>query len=553
MMAKTLRSCSALVGLTAAFVYVGCASDGTSREMGTSGNSATGGAVGAGGGLVTGTGSSTAAGGGGLGLPGEALGGAGGDGSLPPLPPLPDEVEEDSAFRAPVATGDYLWFANPASSRVALIHALNLDVQVLSGGYQPTHIAPVPRPGGENSALVLNVGSSDATWFRVKDGHVDDVTFDTHRGANRLTVAPSGKWAVLWSAANSAQSLDPTEGLQDVTVVSLASATPKTFRLTVGYRPSQVLFDATETRIVVVDETGISLLDVEDGTPSASAWLDLGPGKDRDVAVTPSGNHALVRRKDDAKIEVVPLDGGDTTFVQLQGAVTDLDLSADGSRAVAVVREKRQLAVLPLPGIVAAPSTFDVVTVPGEVFGSAALTADGKTAALYTNAIDSDRVVVVDLTAGSDYLGTRVVSVKAPIESLTTTPDGEHAIALLGAPEGSVNAGSFALVPLRAERFPRVVGTLAETREVAVTSDYALVTTSNGSGGVFEAHLLRMPSLSVDSVRISSPPLAAGLLQERGLGYVAQSHPEGRVTILDFEESGARTLTGFELAAKVVE
>ncbi len=540
-MAKTLRTCGVILGLTAALVYAGCAADDSDdREL--SGGSASGGSDW--GNEGTGTGGAST-GGGTPTLPN--FGGQGGVG------PLPEEVEEDSAFRAPVATGDYLWFANPASSRVALIHALNLDVQVLSAGYQPTYVAPVPRSGGENSALVLNVGSSDATWFRVKDGNVAQVTFGTHEGANRLTVAPSGKWAVIWSAPSAAQSLDPTEGLQDVTVVSLASDTPKTFRLTVGYRPSQVVFDANETRIIVVDETGISLLEIEDGAPSASAWLDLGTSKGRDVAVTPSGNYALVRRNDEAKVEVVPLDGSESTFVELGGAVTDLDLSADGTRAVAVVRSARQLAVLPLPGIVAAPETFDVVTVPGEVFGSAALTADGKTAALYTNAIDNDRVVVVDLAAGSHYLDTRVVSVKAPVESLTTTPDGDHAIALLGAPDDSVNAGSFALIPLRAERFPRVVGTLAETRDVAVASDYALVTTSDSLGGIYEAHLLRMPSLSVDSVRISSPPLAAGLLQERGLGYVAQSHPEGRVTILDFEETGARTLTGFELAAKVVE
>jgi hypothetical protein len=35
--------------------------------------------------------------------------------------------------------------------------------------------------------------------------------------------------------------------------------------------------------------------------------------------------------------------------------------------------------------------------------------------------------------------------------------------------------------------------------------------------------------------------------------FVAQAHPEGRITFVDLETGAARTLTGFELAAKVVE
>ena len=38
-----------------------------------------------------------------------------------------------------------------------------------------------------------------------------------------------------------------------------------------------------------------------------------------------------------------------------------------------------------------------------------------------------------------------------------------------------------------------------------------------------------------------------------GEGYVAQEHPEGRITFVKFSDGKVRTLTGFELGAKVVD
>ena len=35
--------------------------------------------------------------------------------------------------------------------------------------------------------------------------------------------------------------------------------------------------------------------------------------------------------------------------------------------------------------------------------------------------------------------------------------------------------------------------------------------------------------------------------------FVAQAHPEGRITFVDLDSGAHRTLTGFELGAKVVE
>jgi hypothetical protein len=37
-----------------------------------------------------------------------------------------------------------------------------------------------------------------------------------------------------------------------------------------------------------------------------------------------------------------------------------------------------------------------------------------------------------------------------------------------------------------------------------------------------------------------------------GVGFVAQQHPEGRITFIDLVSGEPRTITGFELGSKVV-
>ncbi len=62
-----------------------------------------------------------------------------------------------------------------------------------------------------------------------------------------------------------------------------------------------------------------------------------------------------------------------------------------------------------------------------------------------------------------------------------------------------------------------------------------------------------MPSLTVDSSPLATRPIAAGIVAGAGRGFVAQEHPDGRITFVDFDDGEARTLTGFELAGEVVD
>lgn len=489
------------------------------------------------------------------------VGFGGADGGTPDLPPLPEEVEDDASYRTPVATGHYLWSANPESGRVALIDVVQLTTQVLPAGLFPTYLASIGTDD-EPAAVVLNVGSSDATRFRVRKGEDDskaEVRRDNvavHSGANRWSRSQSGAWAVAWSAAESGQSLDPTEGFQDITVLALGEDEMIASRLTVGRRPSQVLISTDDERIIVVEEEGISVIDPSGG--KKAYWINLGfDAERRDVSVNQAGTHALVRRTGEAVVELIDLlEPDERTFLTFPGEVTDLDLAKSG-RGIAVIRERSEIATFTLEGVIEDPTDFDVLNIPGQVFGSAVLTEDGNTAILYTNALLNEKVNIVDLREDS-YLETRTLDTQAPVYSVVSSPDGNHAVILaadddLMLGDQGVPADAFSVVALREERFPRVKGTGARVKDVALGNSIGLVTATSESEGVNEAHLIQLPSLSVRTEELATRPLAAGVFADLDSAYVAQFHPEGRVTFFDFETDHTRTLTGFELAAGVVD
>src|SRR6188474_3324719 len=88
----------------------------------------------------TGGGTGAGAGVGGLAAGGGGFGASGGGASLDAgadAPP-PPEKELESSYRAPVATGKYVWTANPDSGRVALVDATTLEVKIAEAGFAPT-------------------------------------------------------------------------------------------------------------------------------------------------------------------------------------------------------------------------------------------------------------------------------------------------------------------------------------------------------------------------------------------------------------------------------
>jgi hypothetical protein len=534
-------------------------------------------------------------------------GGAGGAGGGPPTPP---EMEVEKAFEAPVATERFVWAANPKTGRVALIDSKNFQVTTVAAGQGPTFIAAIP--GKDDRAIVLNVLSNDATYLsQLPDGTLDRKTFQIAPRANAWAISPDGHFAIAWTDVTRVQNPDSIEGFQQITVIDMTTtaAISSAPVRTVGFRPSSISFATDGSRAFAVTEDGITVIDLStpsdpqitktikldsstatpaftdsgidnadagtigpDGASAEAAGSDAGPdasspdapGADAsapppvppptgkaDVSITPSGGYAVVRRDGSPVVTVIDLIDGSRWSWTLSGPVTDLDLSDTGDRAVAVVRSASRVAILPVPGMPSGP--FDDVLIDGETVGSVALAPKGTTALLYTNAVAKSRLTILQLASSPTY---RVVDLHAPLLSVFPSPTAEHALVIHNSFMGQAfqSPGAFSIVPLAGEQAAVIQPTDAPPLSVAISpaGDRALVPVRDDSKGIYGVYVAQMPSLVTERFTLASPPSAAGFVGSAGQAFVAQEHPEGRVTFIDSTSGLVRTITGFELGASVV-
>ncbi len=509
-------------------------------------------------------------------------GAAGGDDEPAP------EREIESSYRTPEVTGKYVWSANPESGRVAVIDAETFEVLSAEAGLGPTHVAAINPADGVPRALVINTATDDATLLTVSAGAIETSSAPLHLGADTWSVSPGGRFAVAWTDSRKAERLDPTDGFQDITVVEVpSSGAPVATRLTVGYRPSEIAFNALGNRAFTITEDGISVIDLTSGAVRLSGLVPLPSriGLQPDVSITPDGTRALARIEGESTLFDIDLVLATTTPIELGGDLTDLDLSADGSRAVAVVRTRisgaagpdagtladagtadagsdggaavppatfrSSAVVIPLPGGLSNASLRQTFESPTETFGSVALSLDGEHAVLFTTARASSRVTLL----GPD-LAARTVDLLAAVRAVFVTADGAHAVVLQDPAAGSLRKGAFSVLSLANVRAPKLVASDAPTQAVALppdSSDRALVTVSDPATNVFGSFLVRMPNLQVDFSGLPSRPLATGTVPSAGKAFVAQAHPEGRITFIDLADGRGREITGFELSSKVVD
>jgi hypothetical protein len=528
---------------------------------------------------------------------GAASNGAGGAASLPP------EVKEESSFQSPVATGKIVWIANPSSGRVAYIDATTFAVKTVEAGNGPTYLAAIPDPN-DDVALVLNVLSGDATLLRVQQGNLVTATFPSTADANALAISQSGRWAIAWTNTAQITNPDPTQGFEQAVVLDLSSATdagvgarPPT-SVTLGFRPVQVAFDEpNESHAFAVSEDGIVVIDLLDGaqpTPTANYPLQAVADADAgaadalsaddsgdaanagdsssadgnststtgtasgapDVSFTPDGSYALVRQDGIQSITVVALADGTTTTVPLPALPTDLTLSPAGDFAVAVLRDTSTVVVLPIPGIVSDPSSVTTTAIAGETIGRAIVTAQGKTALLFTTAAPVERMTVLTFAPTPTY---RTIALHAPVLAVFPTADAQNAIVLHDITPSNGVEGAFSIVPIASSLPANIVSLPAPPTAVALapSSDRALVSMRDDTAQNYGVYLARMPSLQTISYVLASPPIAVGIVAGADTGYIAQDYSEGRITFVDLEEDGGaggvRTITGFELGARIVE
>jgi hypothetical protein len=496
-------------------------------------------------------------------------------------PPLPPEMEVESSYEVPVATGSYIWVANPDSGRVAYVAGATLQVHTVEAGNAPTYISAIPSTT-DDAVVVLNVLSDDATILRVAAGGqlTKNTVSGIAAGANAMTVSRSGRWVTAWTDARNIGSPNPLQGYQAITLIDLSVSPPAKTILSVGFRPVDVAYAADDSAAFAVTEDGVSVIDLaQAGGPRVTRNVPLtdDPSDDadtRDVSITPNGRLAVVRREGSASLGIVDLPTGTRGSMVLSGAITDVDVTADGKSAVAIVRDTAEVAVIPLSGGIPDPATIQHLTIAGETIGSASIAADGKTVLLYTNAVAAERLTVLTLGTTPTY---RVVKLHAPVLAVFATTDASNAIvfhsqstlatststAIDGGRTATPDAGlpsqtasnAFSLVPLAVDLPAVIEETDVPPQAVAITpaGDRVLITERDDAKKIYGVYVGRFPSMEIEKIALGSPPIAVGVLAAANEGYVAQKNTEGRITFVALDSGQARTLTGFEIGASVVD
>ena len=282
----------------------------------------------------------------------------------------------------------------------------------------------------------------------------------------------------------------------------------------------------------------------------------------------------MVRREGSASLGIVDLPTGTVGSVALSGAITDVDVTADGKSAVAIVRDTAEVAVIPLSSGIPEAAAIQHLTIAGEIIGSASIAADGKTVLLYTNAVAAERLTVLTLGTAPTY---RVVKLHAAVLAVFATADAANAIVfhsksvatttstatIDGGRPATPDAGlpsqtatnAFSLVPLAADLPALIEQTDVPPQAVAITpaGDRVLITERDDAKKIYGVYVGQFPSMEIQKIALASPPIAVGVLAAANEGYVAQKNAEGRITFVALDSGQARTLTGFEIGASVVD
>jgi DNA-binding beta-propeller fold protein YncE len=466
-----------------------------------------------------------------------------------------------------------LWTANPDSDRVARIHASTLEVELFEGGHGPTFLSALPQGATAGGALVINEHSDDVSIFLTAEGGAIalEERLDVQEGASAWAVGRKGRYAIAWSQASDS-SLPDIDGHQDLTLFEFDGTSVQSWMLAVGYRPSEVFIDRDEKRAFVVSVPGISVIDLQRHEVIRELFLPAPTLGVRDVEFSPDGSLAISRSEGSAEVLLIDTESSRIQTLEFPGNVSDLDMSDDGTLAIAVVRDmslgepdgsagaageggtmptttESLIALMDPKTMLDQPEFTSLYS--AETVGSVVIAADASQAVLYTNASDSTLLSILDASTHT----LRVVDVKAPLRAALLAEDGSFAVALMAPPPGSTKAGAFAIVPVAQDRPPRIEGTTTAPEFVSLSGEAgrALITTAVDSAGRAQAFLAEFPSLLVDRVALPSRPLATGLVLDADRGFVAQEHPEGRVTFVHLDGGQDETVTGFELAAKVVD
>ena len=303
--------------------------------------------------------------------------------------------------------------------------------------------------------------------------------------------------------------------------------------------------------------------------PAKDALVDLSPsapitysGKPVDVSVTSAGDYAIARRQGTPELLLVNLKTHQVTSLIMSSPVTDLDLLPSGTQAFAVLRDESTLVRIDIPegftkGAAHQSYPFDDVTI-----GSVTMSAKGKYALLYTTAVPSKQLVILDFAKPENPI---VVELTKAIRAVTIAPDENSALVVHPIPTSSGSGGNtgqsssttasgFGYTMVRLEDgYRKPIDTVANPNPFAITPDsaYAFVLLRDDKASVRIAERISLTSFLVDDFPLGSPPNSIAALSGTQQVFVGQVYPEGRISFINWLTGSLTSVTGFALNGRI--
>ena len=466
---------------------------------------------------------------------------------------LPPEIEDDFLALTPAQTDLYVFIANPSRNTVSRVNVDTLAVITTDVGADPRLIATTPDLAqavvfnrADDSVSILDAETLDQTIVPVRDD------------LNQMRLSPDSRFAVLWHDLAAERPDDPPpDGLQSFNEASFVNLTTGEHSgMAVGYNPRDVVFTPDGSLAAIVSDEVLALVDLN-SSPLLPQLIpltaDLDPPVAEEVVITNNGDFAFVRQFGSMEVLVVDLNTQIATRVNVGDNPTDLDLTPDGTRAVAVTRTSEELWVFDALDPLAAPTVLALP--PGLSLGSLIFDTTGDAGLLYTTASPTTRYAVWDLATDTF----EVRNLVKQVIGAAVTPMGGHAL-FFHPPENPVDMppedpfyNHHALTMLRIEDgLSNPLLLPAEPVNYSLSDDgrYAYF----GMRGQKFLETLDFQTLLHTQVALKSDPVHVGVMPDPDTSdadapqaWVSQDHELGRISFFDIDEGSLETITGFEL------
>ncbi len=502
-----------------------------------------------------------------------------------------DGVEqEEFLVQQLAATSSYVFVPNsaPGSYTVARIDGRDFDVLPLRVGAEPKEVRAVEVDEVGAIAYVLCEGDHTLAIVRAdvlaqdgkSTGHVS--LLRVPQEVNALTVAPDGRHAVAYIDVGQPV-LDGTSvaSLQTMALIRLGDepGQDEVFQLSITRGIREVSFDEQGKRAFVVGKEGVNVIELDKITQDRfipPLRLDLSdqvfPPDDLEVEVSRDGSFFAVRSTQLDGVAVFELDEDGALArsgkFALDAPPTDLDLlereAPERSAIVVTMRDPGQVLWLDPQALLDEQPVEDTLIESFDTtrFNGLTQLADTMSFMLtYTTLSDTPTLDVLDVGSGEfdQY------PLLNRVRSVAISRDGQTAVVIH--PPRSFDRPEEELTSQ--ERFRTLHGvTLIDLpsgyrRPVALEGEPAELVTVESVNGEQLLYIMQnsidpaaqgVVKLNLKSFRLDFTPLAKeptqiGLVS--GKIFVNQRASEGRITFIDLETGAQRTVSGYELNARI--